>query len=287
MWMNLVNSIRPLFISLIFITCPVAAQTLSADELFDKMLAAMKEVRTASFVLDINERIRGEMKHDQFVVKLNAKPFKVYVYSVTPNPGAEALIITGENNNKALINPNMRLIPSLSLSPYHQLLRKNHQYTLLHIGFDFVYRVCSGYKQKFGNSFSDYLESESEIIWKGQSYYQLVIQSDNFHWTDYTVQQGENLVSIAKKLLVNDYMILEHNRRIKNFDDVKPGQIIRVPSVFGKKIVFYIDKRTFLPLVQIVYDDKGLYSRIEMSSYIHNPLFTIDDFSRKNKKYGF
>jgi outer membrane lipoprotein-sorting protein len=48
-----------------------------------------------------------------------------------------------------------------------------------------------------------------------------------------------------------------------------------------------VDKLSFLPMVQIVYDDKGLYSRIEYSSFVMNPAFTEEDFSKKNKKYGF
>jgi outer membrane lipoprotein-sorting protein len=82
-------------------------------------------------------------------------------------------------------------------------------------------------------------------------------------------------------------MVLENNPKLKNYDDVKEGQSIKVPSVFGKKITFYVDKRTYLPMVQIVYDDKGLYNRIEYSSCVINPVFREEDFSRKNRKYGF
>jgi outer membrane lipoprotein-sorting protein len=272
---------------LLFFSPAAYAQSLTAVEVFHKMMNAMKQVKTASFVLDINERIKGEMRHDQFIVKLNTRPYKAYVYSVTPNPGAEALYIEGENAGKAIINPNMRLIPTLHLSPYHPILRRNHQFTLLHFGFEYVYDVCSGYVQKFGNRFYDYLRLDKEITFNNQTYLQLILQTNEFKWVPYTVQKGENLVSISKKLLVNDYMILENNPKLKNYDDVKEGQIIKVPTVFGKKIIFYVDKLSFLPMVQIVYDDKGLYSRIEYSSFVMNPAFTEEDFSKKNKKYGF
>jgi outer membrane lipoprotein-sorting protein len=263
------------------------AQPPAPEEIFNRMMNAMKNVRTASFVLDIHERIKGQMRHDQFVVKLNVNPYKVYVYSVTPNPGAEALFIEGEHNDKALINPNMALIPTLSLSPEHSILRRNHQFTLRHFGFEYVYDVCRGYIDKLGNNFFNHLKLDKPLVWNKSECHQLVLETDDFRWIPYTVQKSENLVTLSKKLLVNDYMILENNPKLKNYEDVKEGQIIKVPTVFGKKIIFYVDKQSFLPLVQIVYDDKGLYSRIEYSSYVINPVFTAEDFSRKNKKYGF
>lgn len=271
----------------LLLTSAVTAQSLSPEQTFDRMMAAMKQVKTAGFVLDINERIKGEMRHDQFVVKLHTAPYKVYAFSVTPNPGAEALYIEGENGGKAVINPNMRLIPTLHLSPYHSILRRNHQFTLKHFGFEYVHEVCKGYLQKLGKRFYSHLHLGEEVTFNNQKYLSLILQTDEFKWVPYTVQKGENLVSISEKLLVNDYMILENNPKLKNYDDVKEGQVIKVPTVFGKKIIFYVDRRSYLPMVQIVYDDKGLYSRIEYSSFILNPAFTDEDFSKKNKKYGF
>ena len=258
-----------------------------AQALFNKTMDAMKQVRTCSFVLDIQERIRGVVRFDQFVVKLNANPYKVYVYSVHPNPGAEALLIRGMNDEKALVNPNRWLIPTLNLSPFGAILRKNHQYTLWHFGFGFIHEVLEGYAVKYGDTFFDLLSVAGEVTWKGKSYYQLVIENNGFDFVSYTVQPGENLVRIGEKLLVNDYMILEANRGLRNFDDVKPGQEIKVPNSFGKKIVLYIDKVTFLPVVQIVYDHKKLYGRVELSSLIVNPVFSEEDFSKDNEAYGF
>ncbi|MFI5220286.1 MAG: LysM peptidoglycan-binding domain-containing protein [Bacteroidia bacterium] len=258
-----------------------------AHDIFSKMMKAMDNVQTCSFVVDVNERIKGVMKHDEYVIKLNAKPYKVYVYSIIPNPGAEALLIKGENHEKAVINPNRFPIPTLNLSPYHNLLRRNHQYTICHFGFEYISDILNGYMKKFGETFYSYMYPDADVTWKGKSYYQLVIENKNFGYENYTVKPGENLVKIGEKLIVNDYMILEANPHLKNYDDVKPGQVIKVPNSFGKKIIFYVDKNSFLPMVQIIYDDKGLYGRVEFSSFVLNPVFTKDDFSKENKKYGF
>jgi hypothetical protein len=254
---------------------------------FGRMIDAMRAVRTCSFVLDIHERIRGEVRYDQFVVKLNADPYKVYVYSVIPNPGAEAILVEGANDGKAIINPNRWLIPTLHLSPYGSILRKNHQYTLWHFGFGYIREVLEAYVKRFGNDFYGFLATAADVTWKGRSCYQLVIDNDRFAYEPYTVQPGENLVKIGARLLVNDYMILEANPDVRNYDDVRAGQVIRVPNSFARKIVFYVDKETLLPVVQIIYDDKGLYGRIEITSLVLNPVFSEETFSRDNSDYGF
>jgi hypothetical protein len=258
-----------------------------AQEVYGRMMGAMKAVKSCSFVLDIDERIRGVMRKDEFVVKLNTDPYKVYVFSVEPNPGAEALLVEGWNENKALVNPNRFLIPTLSLSPYGSILRRNHQYTLWHFGFRYIHGVLQGYAKKYSKEFFDLLSLAGDVTWKGKVCHQLVIDNSDFALVPYTVQPGENLVRIGEKLMVNDYMILESNPGLRNFDDVKPGQSIKVPNSFGKKIVFYIDKVTYLPVVQYVYDHYGLYSRVELSSLILDPGFTEKDFSKDNEAYGF
>jgi uncharacterized protein DUF1571 len=258
-----------------------------SKEIFDKMMTAMKEVKTCSFVLEIHERIKGVTRYDEYIVKLNTNPYKAYVYSVTPNPGAEGLLIKGENNNKVCVNPNRFPFITMNINPYSMLLRKNHQYTLWQLGFGFIHEVLEGYLKKYGNAFYDILSLEPDAISKGRPYYQLVIEKKDFHFDDYKVQAGETMVTIGQKLLVNDYMILEANPGYKHFNDIKAGDVIKVPSLFGKKIILFVNKTTFLPMVQIVYDHEGLYGRVELSSFVLNPNFTQMDFSKNNKKYGF
>ncbi len=260
---------------------------LSAKELYLEMMESLHKLNGSGFVLDLHERIKGEMMHDRFILKVNEKPFKVYVYSLTPNPGAEALLVEGTNDNKAVINANRWYVPTLHLSPYHTILRKNHQFTLWQFGFGYVRKILKGYESRFGDSFYKFLYREADEEWNGKNYYKLVIDYPDFTFTDYQIQAGENLPAIADKLLLNDYMILEANKDVRNFDDVKPGQVIKIPNVFGKKIIFLIDKNTFVPVVQQVYDDKGLFTKIEISSLVINPDFPTNTFSKDNEDYGF
>jgi outer membrane lipoprotein-sorting protein len=276
-----------LLLIFLFSSFKTFAQPDKSKEIFRKMMAAMDGVKTCSFVLDLHERIKGELKHDQYVVKLNSIPYKAYIFSITPNPGAEALLKKGENNDKVIVNPDRFPIPTLNLSPYHNILRRNHQYTLWEMGFNYITNVLNGYMKKYGDSLYSYLRLDPDVIWNGKSYYQIVIEKKDFAWENYTVKAGETITTISNRLLVNDYMVLENNPDVKHFENLKTGQVIKVPNAFGKKIIFYADKLNFLPLAQIIYDEKGFYGRVEISSIVINPHFTDEDFSRDNKKYGF
>lgn len=258
-----------------------------AVSVYNKMMTAMQQVHSSSFILETEERIFGETKHARYIVKLQVHPYQVYAYSITPNPGAEALYLEGKNNGKILINPNKFPFINLSLSPNSMLLRKNHQYTMLQMGFSYVHELLAAYHKIEGPDFLKRLKSGGDISFQNRNYHVLEINNPEYAIVNYKVLKGETVTSIAKKLHINDHIILELNPSIDDYSDVDTDEIIKVPSSFAKKIVLYVDPKTFLPYVQITYDDKGLYGRVIMSSFVLNPAFGPLDFSRSNPKYHF
>lgn len=281
---------KRILLLLLFCQFPAAGisdEALTASSLYSRMMSAMKQVRTCSFILDIEERINGEMKTSKFIVKLQPRPYKMYAYSVHPNPGAEALLIEGHNNGKVLINPNRFPFVNISLSPYNGLLRKNHQYTMLQMGFEYVTQLLEAYQHREGAAFHQKLSFKNEVIAGNKNYYLLVIDNPDFGHNKVTVKKGETITSIANRLFLNDRMILELNPGCSDYDDVKAGDVLTVPNGFAKKIVFHIDKKNMLPLIQTTYDDKGLYGKVTFSSFVLNPEFSDNDFSRSNPKYNF
>ena len=103
----------------------------------------------------------------------------------------------------------------------------------------------------------------------------------------YTVKKNEKLSDIAKKLYLNDYSIMLLNSAIGDLDDVKEGQVIKIPNFYARKIEFYMDRATGLPLRQLIYDQNGLYEKYEMKSFLLNPVFKPEEFSPEYKEYGF
>ncbi|MBK9046289.1 MAG: DUF1571 domain-containing protein [Bacteroidetes bacterium] len=264
----------------------VQGQT-EAASIYNKMMVAMQQVHSCSFILETEERIFGETKHARYIAKLQVHPYQVYAYSITPNPGAEALYLEGKNNGKILINPNKFPFINLSLSPNSMLLRKNHQYTMLQMGFSYVHELLETYHKIEGPDFMKRIKSDGDINFQNRNYHVLEINNPEYKIVTYKVLKGETVTSIAKKLHINDHIILELNPSIGDYSDVDSNDLIKVPSTFAKKIILYVDQKTFLPYVQITFDDKGLYGRVIMSSFVLNPAFGPLDFSRSNPKYHF
>jgi outer membrane lipoprotein-sorting protein len=138
-----------------------------------------------------------------------------------------------------------------------------------------------------GKDFDKYFEYKGSVNFDGRDCHAVVITFEDFKFIDYTVKPGENLRKIAQEKKISDYMILENNPKIKDFNDVKPGQIIKIPNGYAKKTILYIDKEHYLPLMMSMFDDKGLYERFEYRNLIVNPKFSDTEFTRNHKDYGF
>jgi hypothetical protein len=280
--------LRFLFIGITICSQQLLAQNIpDASMLFNKMMKSMEETRTCTFNLRIEEVVNG--KADQFyhAVKLQTSPFKAYVYCVKPNTGAEALYIEGENSNKVLINPNKFPYFNISLGANNMLIRKSHAFAMTQMGFTYIHPLLKEYIAHEGLAFYNRLSCSREIRFNNNDYYLLEINNPEFGYVKYKVKKDESVSDIAEKLLVNDRMIMVINKSIHNYDVLNEGEEILVPNSFAKKIEFYLDKKTLLPMVQIIYNEKGLYSRIEFSSFVLNPSIDPAEFSRYYPKYNF
>ena len=60
--------------------------------------------------------------------------------------------------------------------------------------------------------------------------------------------------------LFSEYKIKELN---DIGDEVKPGQVIKIPSSYAKKTTLYIDKTNYLPIYHKMEDEKGIYEIYE------------------------
>jgi hypothetical protein len=190
-------------------------------------------------------------------------------------------------NNHVLINPNGFPFINLKLDPYNSLLRRDGHHTVKELGFDYILSMVNHYRTKLGDKFYSYLNIKDTIDWDGRKLICLVFDYTDFTYTPYTVKKGENVTTIGIRNYVNDYMIVSGNEKIKDYHDVKTGQQVVIPNCFGKKIIFGVDLKTMLPLLQEVYDDKGLFEKYELKSFVINPKFEPDEFTSSFKDYHF
>ena len=82
-------------------------------------------------------------------------------------------------------------------------------------------------------------------------------------------------------------MVLTNNPKITWYNDVKEGQIIKVPNAYAKSTLLLIDKETFLPISNTVFDDQGLYEKYEYVELQINCVILPEEFTKYFKGYNF
>jgi len=277
-----------LFLVLILFSSQAFSQDTPAKALMKKMLNACDQVKTAKYTLTSEEtEMNGKIEKSEMIIKMQVTPAKIYLYMVNPHAGAECLWKKGEANNRVLVNPNGFPFINLKLGLYNSLLRQDSHHIISELGFDYVASMTKYYMGKMGESFFDYLKITDTLNWDNRVCYELTFDFTPFQYMDYTVKPTETLTTIASLFHINDYVLLKHNPNVKDYEKVKPGQVIKVPNFYNRKIILYVDHNSFLPLVQITYDEKGLLEKYEMKSFQLNPTFLPEEFTSDYGPYGF
>jgi outer membrane lipoprotein-sorting protein len=264
------------------------AQEQPAKIVLKKMLDACDALKSAKFILYSTERKEnGKLMESNNLIKLQTHPTKIYLYTITPHAGAECLWKQAEMNERVHINPNGFPFFNLKLSPYNSLLRGNSHHLISQIGFDYIAAMTKHFLAQMGNKFYNYFSITDTIQWDNRTCYEVTFDYPPFKYIPYMMQKNETITTIADRNHISDYVILKHNPNLRDYDDVKPGEVIMVPNFYNRKVVFYLDKTNFLPLVQITFDEKGLLEKYELKSFIFNPKFENEEFTAQYKDYGF
>jgi hypothetical protein len=269
--------------ALILLFIPIHSSAQNAREVVERMITAISEIRTLSYTTRVQERIDGKMDPGTNHTKLNVKPFKVYVKVSS----AEVLFVEGKNNNKALVKSNSLPYINLSLDPMGSTLRKSQHHSLFEVGFAYFGDIVQDAVRKAGNKFDELFTLKGTIKWDDKECWVILLENQDFRFVPYTIKPGENLITIARNRRLSEYMIMERNAAVRDYYGVKPGQEILIPTSYAYRTIVYIDKQTYLPVVQIVFDDKGIFERYEFTNIIINPQFAPDEFTKEFKGYGF
>lgn len=275
-----------------FLFCSQAAQAedlpkLSGDQILERMIETTKSVKTAIYRLDKIERIKDKLVEESLFIKLSVKPFKIYTRMYSPKEGMEVLYNSEWEKKKAIINTNSFPWVNVRFNPMSKTMRKDQHHTLLDSGFEKIVSCIEFQYRSFTSEGKEMTENKGEISVDGKPCWILEFQDPDFKLVDYVVKDGENLVQIAKNLKLSDYMILESNRDIKNYDDVEAGQLIKVPSSYSKRMVLYVDQQGYMPLKVEVYDAKGLYEQFDFKEMKLNVQFKANEFSADFEEYDF
>lgn len=273
---------------LFFFSFPALGQDLTVKRVFEKMLSAASSVQTAKFILFTEERLlNGKYTLAERIVKIQSKPLNIYFFAVKPDPGMEVLRKEGWNENKMMISPGGFPYLTFSLKTNGALARKDSHHPIEHIGFDYLVGLMKFYQDKFKNHFYDYASITDTTLFDNKSCIVLTFDFKDYKEVSYTMKPGENITSVSERLHINDYSLLILNPFLDGFEEVRQSQTIKVPNFYNRKFTFYIDKNNWLPIKQLIYDERGLYENYEMKSFLLNPVFEKNEFDEKNPAYSF
>ncbi len=257
---------------------------LTAKEIVFKMIKTIDELERLKYSLKIVERGKKGYNHYESSVKLNRKPRKIYLYI----KGIELLWVGGWNNNKAYVKPNSFPYVNLSLDPLGYLMRQDQHHTLNEMGVDYFGGLIEYMALKNGNKFDNYFKLDGEERMNNRPCYKIIIDNKDFAYENYTVGENESITSIARKLHISEYMILEVNPKFNDyFDILKKGQVIKVPNAYAKHVTLYIDQLYFLPISIKILDDKGLFEQYDYHFLQVNPKIDDTEFTKDFKDYKF
>ena len=279
-----------LIISVLMLTCSFVIKrdseetgNMTNEELLKNVFAAIDNLKTVRYNLQCNERIKGRMQHTESKVKLQTSPRKLYLYI----KGIEVLWCEGTNNGNALVNPGSFPYINLNLDPNGSLMRKDQHHTINEMGYHYLQDIINDGLKKVGDQIDKNFILLGEEKYNGRPCYKLSISFPDFAWNPYTVKKGETLITIARKLHVSEYMVLENNPGIDWYNDVKEGDVIKVPSFYSKLTLLLIDKEYFLPVNNKVFDDKGLFETYEYYDMQVNKPFDQKEFTKNYEGYNF
>lgn len=250
------------------------------------MIESIDKLNTSAFKVKSTERLSsGKNTVYNYTVKKRRQPLQIY--AKVSETGQEILYNKSKNENSALVNPNGFPFANLNLDINGSLLRKDQHHNCTDFGFETVVDLIKGSIQKRPKDFNTYLKLICEAEYNKRPCMQLIIDYKDFAIINYKCKKGETVLSIAKQQYISEYKIMELNKQLDEFDDVKEGDIIKIPNAYAKQIVLFIDEKSGLPIYQRISDELGIFEIYEYSDVKVNPVFTSDDFSENNKNYGF
>lgn len=259
------------------------------DEAYNLCLSTFsntKNIKTLSFVMEKQERIDGKIKKQRTFSKLQRKPYLVYLKQVKTGGGREILYGSKKNEGKLLVNPNGFPWVNISLNPMSSMARKGQHHTIEDSGFDLVINILEFLFDKYGKDTKEMVSMEN-VQFDGINCKKITFVNPNFKYVKYKIKAGETLNSIAQKYMISEYMIVEKNKTISNYTDIKVGDEILIPNDYSPNMELTIDVKRKIPLSIKIFDDEGLYEYYKYFNVVINPEFTALDFDANNSKYGF
>ena len=257
-------------------------------EIIAKMGNVISKMNKSSFELHSKERYGDEYKYKKMSFRMQKSPKKVYMKDL--DKGVELLYVDGWNKNKAYINPNGFPWINISLNRFDSKVVAENHHTVDDAGFGFVNTLLKGFEKaaaKVGKEPSSLYTYKGEVTINGHQCYKLyIVPPTDFKYVNYTTKRDQKLLDLSRRIFASDYLIKVKNS-LSYTRTIRKGTKLVVPSTYAKKVIVYIDKKSYLPIVQLLYDDKGLLEKFEYKIFSKYPKFLSTEFTTDCSSYGF
>jgi len=264
------------FSALLFISFQSYSQSFSVSQILTQTFDRISKISSLKYTFTNFERINGKLLDGKMIIKMQSKPRKVYAYMEKPSTGSQVLFVEGANDGNVLYIPTSFPYLNLNLDPYGSLLRDKNHHTIHKVGFDHISKILSNAYKRFPSSF----KLMGDTVWKKRSCYVIKAEFSDYKIVDYKMIAGQNLMEIARIKNLSEYKLLELNN-LSDYSFLKVGQTIKIPTVYAKKIIMFIDKQNFLPIFQKIYDEKSLFEQYEFTDIQVNPVINSLEFTEK------
>ncbi|WP_192823903.1 LysM peptidoglycan-binding domain-containing protein [Rufibacter sp. LB8] len=170
-------------------------------------------------------------------------------------------ILAGREQQQGFSIPRFPYV-SLNLDYNGNLVRSGSHHNLFAANPNYTADIIRDTYQKAGKDFPSIFKHEGDVLFDGKSCYKVVVDYTPYKLYNYKVKSGEDVFSIAKRLFLNEFKIKELNK-LDGYTGLKAGQVLVLSNAYARNTILYIDKKSYLPLVQIVYDELGFFERYE------------------------
>jgi len=232
--------------------------------ILDSFEVAVNSIQTLQFTLVNHERIGNKLMTGKQKVSLTISPFQCHIILLEPGKGEEIVYAENKYANQAIYEPKGFPYMQLELDPYGYLMRKNNHHTIFDLGYAPLMRMLNYHMER-----SVYVLSSSSLTMNGNRVIRLSVDFLDFKYDRVVLERKETISQLARRMMLSDYMLAEINK-LEISTVVKPGQQIKIPSCYAKKIELFIDPEIGLPIAQVIYDEKGIYEKYEFSEIIVN-----------------
>lgn len=253
-------------------------------KILHQMYDSIKNIKTVRQKVTAIERINRTYVTATSEIKLQTHPRKVYFINKAKK--LEILYDSEVSTHKAWVKPNVFPYMTISLDPSGNIMRKNQHYTIHELGYEFIGKSIALTILKDKEGFNNFTY-HGKVNKNGYTCYFLEYENKSYSYTDYTVGDKETASIIAYKLCVNDYLLRNKNNLLNDFGFLKKGAVLKVPTLYCKRAILYIDEQLMLPVSISLYDEAGLFESYDYTMIQINSVIKPEEFTKEYKDYHF